>query len=130
MLENEIITKPIVSTEEDKKVISFFDKKDLKGQSFLSWGEHCTECSIPSCFQTCDLYEPRSDGKCRRFTNGIQVIRAPNSHQGFVSKIEFKTWAQLWTPGNTRALPYRNTLEWIYKKFAFIELNNQNIISF
>ena len=45
MFENEIITKPIVSTEEDKKVISFFDKKDLKGQSFLSWGEHCTECS-------------------------------------------------------------------------------------
>ncbi len=37
-----------------------------KKRAFLLWGEHCTECAAPDCFTTCDLYDARSDERCRR----------------------------------------------------------------
>lgn len=35
------------------------------------WEEHCLECSAPLCFQNCVHYEARSDGRCKRFSNGL-----------------------------------------------------------
>ena len=31
--------------------------------TILPWEEHCTECAMPMCYETCDLYEPRRGRK-------------------------------------------------------------------
>lgn len=51
------------------KTHDYFTKSDL----FLYWEEHCTECAVPSCFQTCALYEDRQGFSCRRFEKGLTV---------------------------------------------------------
>ena len=35
------------------------------------WEEHCLECSAPACFESCVHYQARSDGRCKRFENGL-----------------------------------------------------------
>jgi FkbH-like protein len=61
----------------------------------ILWEEHCTECAMPKCYTTCELYQPRKDGKCRRFKNGISKIKLKDSLLGYIVKIEFKQWASL-----------------------------------
>jgi FkbH-like protein len=79
---------------------------DCKGKillkSLLPWSEHCTECVWPTCYTTCDLYEARSDGKCRRFTDGMVRVDLPDSPYSYVLKVRFKRWGKLWTPGSIR----------------------------
>jgi len=77
----------------------------ITGRTVLPWGEHCTECAIPACYQTCDLYVRRKDGKCRRFANGMVRIDHDGSLSGYILEIHFKRWAKLWTVGNTRIYP-------------------------
>ena len=61
------------------------------------WEEHCLECSAPMCFDTCPHYEARSDGRCKRFVNGIRVYSNPygNSRQG--ARVKFRKWANMMT---------------------------------
>jgi FkbH-like protein len=68
----------------------------------LPWSEHCTECVWPTCYTTCDLYTPRQDGRCRRFTDGMVRIDSPSAVNGYLLKIRFKRWGKLWTPGTIR----------------------------
>jgi FkbH-like protein len=83
--------------------------EDLAGRvttrSVLPWGEHCTECVWPTCYTTCDLYSPRTDGKCRRFVDGMVRLDAPQTANGYILKISFKQWGKLWTPGNVHLVP-------------------------
>ena len=74
-------------------------------RSVLPWGEHCTECVWPTCYTTCDLYSPRTDGKCRRFVDGMVRLEAPETANGYLLKISFKQWGKLWTPGNAGLMP-------------------------
>jgi hypothetical protein len=54
-------------------------KKNVELCTVLPWSEHCTECVWPTCYSTCDLYEPREDGRCRRFIDGmVRILRAPS----------------------------------------------------
>lgn len=69
------------------------------------WKEHCTECAMPACYATCDLYAPRRDGKCRRFVQGIETIPLPEHPQGYVAKVAFKRWGQLMAYANARLIP-------------------------
>jgi len=69
------------------------------GFSPLQWEEHCTECAMPQCYSTCDLYVPRKDGKCRRFDGGISPLRNIDNLQGFVSRITFKALGSLHSEG-------------------------------
>jgi FkbH-like protein len=79
-----------------------FDPARLTHRSLLYWCEHCVECAAPACYQTCDLYEPRRDGRCRRFQYGI--------YQGPAgAEISFKKWAKLETTGNLRMYPSHDT---------------------
>jgi FkbH-like protein len=78
---------------------------DIVAFSLIPWEEHCTECAMPACFTTCDLYEARPDGKCRRFAYGMKPIYGVPSLQGYVVKIQFKRWAQLMAYANTRMVP-------------------------
>ena len=83
-------------------VLSLFGRirAHLVARTVLPWGEHCTECVWPTCYQTCDLYTPRIDGGCRRFVEGMVRIACETAISGYVLKIRFKRWAKLWAPGN------------------------------
>jgi FkbH-like protein len=69
-------------------------------RTVLPWGEHCTECVWPTCYSTCDLYEARPGGKCRRFIDGMVRIDSTSALNGYLLKIRFKQWGKLWTVGN------------------------------
>lgn len=73
--------------------------------AFLLWGEHCTECAAPDCFSTCDIYDPRSDQRCRRFEFGVFKNTAFASARGYGAEVVFKRWAKLEARGNSTMLP-------------------------
>ncbi len=74
---------------------------DVAALSFMWWSEHCVECADPDCYTTCDLYQPRSDGRCRRFAYGLYRNRGFPSLRGYGAEAVFKTWAKLEADGNT-----------------------------
>src|ERR1700728_963052 len=74
----------------------------IRSRTVLPWSEHCTECVWPTCYTTCDLYSPRQDGKCRRFTDGMVRVESPAAANSYLLKIRFKRWGKLWPPGNVR----------------------------
>tara|TARA_R110002049_G_scaffold309268_1_gene519512 strand:- start:15736 stop:17598 length:1863 start_codon:yes stop_codon:yes gene_type:complete len=82
--------------------------KDVEAISLLPWEEHCTECAMPACFQTCTLYQPRNDGKCRRFQNGIQLIRETVPDRLPIVRIEFKRWGRLFAYGKRALVPVKH----------------------
>lgn len=79
--------------------------RDIEQMSFLFWGEHCVECTAPSCYSTCELYQKRPDHRCRRLTYGMYKNRNFPSLRGYGAEMSFKRWAQLTTRGNTRLQP-------------------------
>ena len=76
---------------------------DAKAQALLAWNEHCVECAAPSCYATCDLYDPTPLGKCRRFDNGIVAVPRPG--RAPLAEIRFKRWGKLEAQGNATPLP-------------------------
>jgi FkbH-like protein len=70
--------------------------------SLLVWSEHCVECAAPACYTSCDLYDRRPDGRCRRFAFGIYRNHNFKSVRGYGAEIAFKKWAKLEARGNTR----------------------------
>jgi len=79
-------------------------------RTVLPWSEHCTECVWPTCYTTCDLYSPREDGRCRRFSDGMVRIDCPEAMNSYLLKIRFKQWGKLWTPGNIRLRSVKDAL--------------------
>jgi FkbH-like protein len=69
-------------------------------RTLLPWGEHCTECNWPACYQSCELYTPRIDGGCRLFVKGMVRVNCDLSPSGYILKIQFKQWGKLWSVGN------------------------------
>lgn len=67
----------------------------------MVWGEHCIECADPGCYASCDLYQRRPDGRCRRFAYGIYRNRWFPSLRGYGAEIAFKRWGKLEADGNT-----------------------------
>ena len=61
----------------------------------LNWEEHCVECAIPSCYESCSLYSERDDKKCARFKYGIYPNYSTNGLLAFGADISFKKWAKL-----------------------------------
>jgi FkbH-like protein len=86
------------------------DGKILK-RTVLPWSEHCTECVWPTCYSTCELYDPREDGRCRRFADGMVRIDCASALSGYLLKIRFKRWAKLWTPGTIRLHTHQEALK-------------------
>jgi FkbH-like protein len=78
----------------------------IQALAILPWEEHCTECAIPACYETCPLYEARSDGRCRRFVDGFVPVQGPApTLQGEMVSVSFKRWAELMAYGNARLVP-------------------------
>ncbi len=61
------------------------------------WEEHCLECSAPMCFESCVHYVARSDGRCKRFANGIAVFDDEKACCGQGAHIRFRKWANMMT---------------------------------
>jgi FkbH-like protein len=83
---------------------------NIRGMSFLFWAEHCVECAAPSCYSSCDLYQPRSDWRCRRFAFGAYKNPAFRSLRGYGVEVRFKKWAKLETFANTAIYPVSKIL--------------------
>lgn len=73
---------------------------DVTRYSLQFWGEHCTECAAPACFQSCDLFERAPSGRCRRFADGIVVRPEAEGAVPFTFEVLFKPWGQLQAVGN------------------------------
>src|SRR5437879_2450330 len=74
---------------------------DVAGMSLLMWGEHCVECAAPACYSTCDLYQARSDLRCRRFGFGAHKNASFPSLRGYGVEVSFKKWAKIEAFGAT-----------------------------
>jgi FkbH-like protein len=77
----------------------------VSAMSQLFWGEHCVECAAPSCYESCDLYQPRPDKRCRRFTYGSFKNRNFPSLRGYGVEISFKKWAKIEAAGRLTLAP-------------------------
>lgn len=86
-------------------VAAYTPVRDVEQISLLVWGEHCIECAAPACFQSCDLYDPRPDGRCRRFTFGAFKNESFSSFRGFGTEVSFKKWAKVEARGNAALTP-------------------------
>src|ERR1035437_3367086 len=104
MYETEANSKRESSDQIPAEIVAQFRQlKDVVlERTVLPWSEHCTECVWPTCYTTCDLYSPREDGRCRRFSDGQGQIHCGETLNSYLLKIRFKRWGKLWTPGNIR----------------------------
>ena len=61
------------------------------------WEEHCLECSAPVCFESCVHYQARSDGRCKRFENGLMVFADDRACCGQGVHVRFRKWGNMMT---------------------------------
>jgi FkbH-like protein len=94
-------------------------EKNIERVSFLIWGEHCTECTAPACYKTCDLYQPRPDTRCRRFHFGMRKNRQFSSFRGYGVEVSFKKWGIFSSEGNT-AMQRRSRLLWAERLIGIV----------
>jgi FkbH-like protein len=92
--------------------MSYAPADDVAGLAFLHWGEHCVECAAPACYASCDLYQARSDNRCRRFVFGAYKNPAFRSMRGYGVEVSFKKWAKIEAFGDTAIHPVESVLRW------------------
>ena len=61
------------------------------------WEEHCLECSAPYCFTSCVHYAARSDGRCKRFDNGLLTFPDEKACCGQGVHVKFRKWGNMMT---------------------------------
>ena len=61
------------------------------------WEEHCLECAAPACFGNCLHYEARSDGRCKRFENGLMTFPHDLACNGQGVRVKFRKWGNMMT---------------------------------
>lgn len=61
------------------------------------WEEHCLECAAPTCFGNCAHYAERSDGRCKRFENGIAVSGEKAACCNQQAHLKFRKWGNMMT---------------------------------
>lgn len=93
-------------------------RDSVEARTILPWGEHCTECSWPTCYTTCELYEPRMDGNCRLFVEGMARVDIIDDVRPYLLKLKFKRWGKLWAVGNLA----------LYKPKEVLRKEKQNIM--
>jgi FkbH-like protein len=82
-----------------------YGRHRIRSFATVSWGEHCTECAFPTCYTTCSFYQPRQDGRCRRFEYGIFRADRPKTWLPYSAYLKFRNWSMLWAQGNATQLP-------------------------
>jgi FkbH-like protein len=115
MYETEVNDTVATSHEIPREILTRFSESRaaVAARTVIPWSEHCTECVWPTCYTTCDLYQPRMDGRCRRFVEGMVRIDHASCLSGYLLKITFRRWAKLWAVANlqTRPLPAADRAE-------------------
>lgn len=61
------------------------------------WEEHCLECAAPTCFESCVHYQPRSDGRCKRFDNGLLTFDDEKACCAQGIHVKFRKWGNMMT---------------------------------
>ena len=61
------------------------------------WEEHCLECSAPACFESCVHFQARSDGRCKRFDNGLLTFADEKACCGQGVHVKFRQWGNMMT---------------------------------
>lgn len=61
------------------------------------WEEHCLECAAPTCFGSCVHYQARSDGRCKRFENGLLTFADEKACCGQGVHVKFRKWGNMMT---------------------------------
>ena len=61
------------------------------------WEEHCLECAAPTCFGSCVHYQARSDGRCKRFENGLMTFADEKACCGQGVHVKFRKWGNMMT---------------------------------
>ena len=124
MFELEVNHIILSSDDLSDEIKGHFERHDrnIQGIALIPWEEHCTECAMPMCYQSCDLYEPRKDGKCRRFIGGIASIPNIRNAQNYIVRISFKQWGQLMAYANMHMIPIKraNIAESLFYKIDSI----------
>ena len=59
------------------------------------WEEHCLECSAPACFKSCVYYKERTDGRCKRFENGLYTFHDSRAVCGQGAHVKFRQWGNM-----------------------------------
>lgn len=86
-----------------KKYKHVMCKKEIRAQFEIHairpvmWEEHCLECSAPVCFESCIHYSARSDGRCKRFENGLLTFADPKACCGQGVHVRFRKWGNMMT---------------------------------
>ena len=92
------------------------------------WEEHCIECAAPLCFGNCVHYQPRRDGRCKRFENGLLTFSHEAACLGQGVRVSFRKWANMMTilfPAMLTLNEYRTMWQKNEKRGSFLKtLNN------
>ncbi len=96
-----------VAVNLDADALRRFDqtRESIAYCSAMVWGEHCSECVMPTCYTTCAFYTPRRDLKCRRFDQGVRSVRAEGRALPFGINVSFRKWGKLESSGRPSPLP-------------------------
>ena len=73
----------------------FIQPRSITHIGHVQWEEHCTECAWPACYTSCDLYNPRNDGNCRRTVDGFSPLFDLPIFADHVVRVKFKRWGNL-----------------------------------
>lgn len=68
---------------------------DISGVTLIQWQEHCVECAVPLCYETCYLYVARADNRCARFDYGIMRNRDVSGLERYGADIRFRRSGKL-----------------------------------
>ena len=73
------------------------DRCEITAVRPAMWEEHCLECSAPACFESCVHYQARSDGRCKRFENGLLTFADEKACCGQGVHVKFRKWGNMMT---------------------------------
>ena len=99
---------------------STFSVQQVKNVVPTVWSEHCLECSPPQCYQSCEIFGKRRDGRCVRIEGGIVSLSNPpfmGIDSGF---FRFRRWAKIECEYAAKAVTLQKTLS-LYRKLGKIE---------
>lgn len=64
--------------------------------SSLAWDEHCLECSLPECYNTCPLFEATRYNRCKRTEYGIRRIYYTDiGLYNYGVQLKYRKWGKL-----------------------------------
>ena len=96
MFEVEVVHSRLESSELPPDIKEhFLEARSITHLGHIKWEEHCTECGWPDCYTSCDLYNPRNDGHCRRTIDGFSPLVDMPIFGNLVVRVKFRRWGEL-----------------------------------